>query len=680
MLRGCRILAVCCLLLGCLPVDSLPAAYLWAGEVPSPDGPASNTATSDEPTSDEPTSDEPTSDGPTTDEPTTDEPTTDEPTTDGPTSEENNSTTPAVQGDADAKTLIQRLPALGPAVPGTSVPGQAGFRYAWDELAGFTYRFSLTANVAQAVDTLDGSVTFHDNGGAVRPATPRGGQRPAQREATGTGFVVHPQGILVTCAHVVNGAARIDVRIADRDYAATTIAVDLRHDLALLRVDGQDLPCSVFGESSSLRLAQEVRALGYPLSDLLGESLKVTRGAIAGINQGSERTIQVDAAVNAGNSGGPLLDEFGRVVGVINQKLVGHGISSVGFAIPAATVLDFAGRHHVPVAVSTSQLAKSAADMVAEVSPSVVLVKVTLAPPAPARIFNYQFSAQHAPATTTAERPRRAPVLTRQEVYQAHLAVDSSGKIIDCSQKQLPFLLGYYASIGIEPLSENGAREWEVLNVVQLEVFRSDESGMGIPGGFGGIAGGGGSLPGLGFGGSRLGLPSRFGGRGVKLYEASERTTYQLLSNHGTELELLKEYELVVPEDKPGAAARIGAKGRGKGVFDLQRGMMQSMDYSVTVAGLQVLDADELPLRLTYELKPDSIRKQLTAEQKAELARQYREEAERNAATAGAGLPANNPAVAAPPPGLKLPPPPDQNYPRVSDVQPSPRLDKFQPD
>jgi S1-C subfamily serine protease len=153
--------------------------------------------------------------------------------------------------------------------------------------------------------------------------------------STGTAFVVGKDGHLLTCLHVVKGATRVRVTLGEKGYDAAVLCTDEKHDLAVIRVQAADLPTLPLADSSSVELGQEIRAFGFPLGHMLGQDLKVTRGTVSGISErGGRKILQVDAAVNPGNSGGPLVNEKGEVVGVVNAKIMDVKVSNVGFSVP----------------------------------------------------------------------------------------------------------------------------------------------------------------------------------------------------------------------------------------------------------------------------------------------------------------------------------------------------------
>jgi S1-C subfamily serine protease/WD40 repeat protein len=170
---------------------------------------------------------------------------------------------------------------------------------------------------------------------ARSPAVPYSRPQTKIRTASGSGFIVSPDGYLITCAHVVDDASEVTVAIGESKHTAEVKAIDRTRDLAILKIPGSNLPVLPLGNSDAVELAEDVYALGYPLSDLLGGSLIVTRGTVSGITAvNDEKMIQIDAAINPGNSGGPLMNQSGQVIGVNFLKLRESVASNVGFAVP----------------------------------------------------------------------------------------------------------------------------------------------------------------------------------------------------------------------------------------------------------------------------------------------------------------------------------------------------------
>ena len=173
--------------------------------------------------------------------------------------------------------------------------------------------------------------------------------RMANSTSTGTGVVLSTEGYIVTNCHVVEGAQNISVLLTDnRKLQARLIGADAVSDLAVLYVDAGDLTPAEFGDSDSLRVGDAVAAIGDPLGPEFRGTM--TDGIVSAINRDVDmdgRTmtlIQTNAALNSGNSGGPLINCYGQVIGINTMKIGAFtdsaGVEGIGFAIPSATVKD----------------------------------------------------------------------------------------------------------------------------------------------------------------------------------------------------------------------------------------------------------------------------------------------------------------------------------------------------
>ena len=167
------------------------------------------------------------------------------------------------------------------------------------------------------------------------------------QSSTGTGVVISDRGYIVTNHHVVEDAKQIQVLLSDdRNLQATLVGKDKASDLAVLRVEAEGLVPAVFGDSEGLRVGDMVCAIGDPLG--VGLRGTMTNGIISAINRdittgGRTMTlIQTNAALNSGNSGGPLINCFGQVIGINTMKIGDNmsiaGVEGLGFAIPSVTV------------------------------------------------------------------------------------------------------------------------------------------------------------------------------------------------------------------------------------------------------------------------------------------------------------------------------------------------------
>jgi serine protease Do len=177
----------------------------------------------------------------------------------------------------------------------------------------------------------------------------------------GSGFIVSADGLVITNQHVVEGAEQVVVTTRDgTDYPARVLGEDPLTDIAVLRIEGHDLPTAPVGTSHDLVIGEWVVAIGNPFGYLLGNTEPtVTAGVVSGVGRnlvpaGGQSgiyvgMIQTDAAINPGNSGGPLVNSLGAVVGVNSSILSSSGGSEgLGFAIPierAIRVADELTRH-----------------------------------------------------------------------------------------------------------------------------------------------------------------------------------------------------------------------------------------------------------------------------------------------------------------------------------------------
>lgn len=167
--------------------------------------------------------------------------------------------------------------------------------------------------------------------------------------ASGTGVILTQDGYIVTNSHVVEDAREITVLLTDdRRFNARLVGADSISDLAVLYIEATDLVPAKFGDSTGLQVGEEVVAIGDPLGIELRGTM--TDGIISAINRdmsvdGRTMTlIQTNAALNSGNSGGPLINRYGMVIGINTMKISSFtyeaGVEGLGFAIPSATVKD----------------------------------------------------------------------------------------------------------------------------------------------------------------------------------------------------------------------------------------------------------------------------------------------------------------------------------------------------
>ncbi|MEZ5294549.1 MAG: trypsin-like peptidase domain-containing protein [Vicinamibacterales bacterium] len=223
---------------------------------------------------------------------------------------------------------------------------------------------AVPANFADVAERANPAVVSIDVASRARRrssgATPSdepgfGGRRPeTPRRGTGTGFIVDPSGLIVTNQHVVDLAERVMVKLGDgRTFRATVVGADADIDLAVLRVDaGVPLPALPLGDSERVRVGEWVCAIGNPFA----YEHTVTVGVVSFVgrklfDQSLDQYIQTDAAISFGNSGGPLLNTAGEVIGV--NTAVSRQSTNIGFALPVSHV-----KEALPQLVATGRVAR----------------------------------------------------------------------------------------------------------------------------------------------------------------------------------------------------------------------------------------------------------------------------------------------------------------------------------
>src|SRR5690606_27587697 len=170
------------------------------------------------------------------------------------------------------------------------------------------------------------------------PGQPGDGPRP-RGQSMGSGFIISPDGYVLTNHHVVDGASEVKVKLSDgREFAAEIVGSDEQSDVALLKIDAKGLPALRIGDSGALKPGQWAIAIGSPF----GLDHSVTAGIVSAVGRSNLYAgqqyvpfIQTDVAINQGNSGGPLLNVRGEVIGINSQIFSNSGgYMGVSFAIP----------------------------------------------------------------------------------------------------------------------------------------------------------------------------------------------------------------------------------------------------------------------------------------------------------------------------------------------------------
>lgn len=166
---------------------------------------------------------------------------------------------------------------------------------------------------------------------------------PVETEGVGSGVIFRKDGYIVTNNHVISGAKELIVSLADgRSLKGKLIGADELTDIAVVKVDADDLPTATFGDSDDVVVGEPAIAIGNPMG--LEFQGSVTAGVISALNRTLEisdkrvKLLQTDAAISPGNSGGALVNADGMIIGINSAKLAASGVEGMGFAIPINTV------------------------------------------------------------------------------------------------------------------------------------------------------------------------------------------------------------------------------------------------------------------------------------------------------------------------------------------------------
>lgn len=232
---------------------------------------------------------------------------------------------------AVAKEVTPSVVSIEARTNGKRVEGQTQFRGGDDE-GGFEGMLPPGFENDPRFEEL-----FRRFGQMPRGARPRGGFSVPPQQAKGSGVIIDSSGVILTNNHVVNGAEEVLVRLADgREFVAKEVKTDPKSDVAVVKIEADDLTPIAVGDSDSAEVGDWVLAIGSPF----GLDATVTSGIVSAKGRGPniadrEDFIQTDAAINPGNSGGPLVNLKGQLIGIntaISSR--GGGNDGVGFAIP----------------------------------------------------------------------------------------------------------------------------------------------------------------------------------------------------------------------------------------------------------------------------------------------------------------------------------------------------------
>jgi S1-C subfamily serine protease len=495
---------------------------------------------------------------------------------------------------------------LNPVVPPENKTAQ--LRYGWEQAKPYVYTVKVELEPdPDVVVTMTGNSTY-----TLGQPIARKRNDPDSGQGTGTGFVVQAGGYLVTCQHVVEDASEIEVAIGGKKYPAKVIIEDVEHDLALIKIEANGLSTLPLANSDQVQVGEEVRAIGFPLSSILGDNIKATRGTISGVNQEDDRKVfQVDAGINPGNSGGPLVNERGEVIGVNFAKLREEMATNVGFAVPindAATLLRGEG---VAFTNGNGKGAKlDGPELVKRVSAATALITVTTGNGPANGLHHYELKCTGSLNSSVKSKsgkidPQATLAMQRQHLRAAMnttftepdiVETDALGRVheITGGRSSLPGYMGPMSIMVLEQFPSGRRTNWSNRFAVTIVINESNDDNVPFPRfrprfrppGFPGF-------PGFNDNPQKT---TRIPGK--------VRVAYTLQEAIGDLQKIKKEFDLEARED--GAAdTRIKLTGSGVFTFNTRTGVPRSLEYAATLIENEQNKTSRLPIRLSYQISED---------------------------------------------------------------------------
>ncbi len=332
------------------------------------------------------------------------------------------------------------------------------------------WSFEIKTPVNSGAKSYSGISAFH-----AKPKTSSSDAPKAK--GTGTAFVVDDAGFLLTCAHVVENASSIKVHLGGASYPAEVVATEGSLDMALLKIDGallktQGIKTLSLAQAETVELAQEVRTVGFPLSQVLGDSVKITRGTISGKLKREGRDLyQIDASINPGNSGGPVIDLRGNVVGMASEKIHGQAISNVGFCIPSQVLETFLRQQGIQSKAANTSEAADGPALAKTVTPSVALVEVEIGSGEAFELtdFSNLYGAM-------VDRNFLTPAI-RTGGEAGVMTISADGRVLEMEGGlQSPFLFGPVATLSLVPLPKPWQTQWGGSREIKITFTEEDRS------------------------------------------------------------------------------------------------------------------------------------------------------------------------------------------------------------
>ena len=443
----------------------------------------------------------------------------------------------------------------------------------------YQFQYEVTAEHVSSTEIVKGACIYN-----VLARDQTRSEIDQDEEGSGTAFVVSPDGLLVTCTHVIENATEITIDIGGKSYVAEVLEADEISDLAILKIQAGKLPRISLADSDAIQLGQDVRVVGFPLSRMLGTDVKATRGTISGIVQkDGQRQLQIDAAVNPGNSGGPVVNSYGEVVGIASAKLNGIDVSRIGFCVPANLARSLAESTGAKLPKSTLTETLTGPELVAVVSPAVAYVRVKSGPQLRDDFTELNFSGNF----RSTHRNSRGMIMPTFRFGpgpgfgRGTLQLSHSGEILQTDDEvQLPYLLGPPSQLPFVHLPSGDRTSWTVRRQTSLTQEKPRTTASGIP------------LP-------RIRRP--FAGRDnveiVKVLPAIETIKYEITKSTEKEIVVTEDYEFRTTQADEGKITRL--IGEGTITIDREKGFPSGYEFT----GKYLVESDQVTAKVPIQVR-----------------------------------------------------------------------------
>ncbi len=505
-------------------------------------------------------------------------------------------------------------PSAAPAAA-AATPARRKLEYRFEPGKSYAYYVHTEAELKDHLDVHTGSAIY-----TAQNARPPRGQDDESKGA-GTAFVVHPNGWLITCAHCVVDAAGFEIAIGGKTYEGRVVATDDDNDVALVRIDAKGLAALPIGDSEKVQVGEEVRAFRFPLASLLGDSVKATRGTVSGIEcTDNHKVFQIDAAIDPGNSGGPLVRETGEVVGVNFVKVSDEIGSGVGLAVPIDYAKRLLAAQNVSAASAAGGEKLDGPALVQRVSQSVALLTITATLETRSTGLACKAhmirSQRHRidPPDDLAKMPalrESLPSLTGAGT----IVVDPRGRVLDV---QVPSTLAgmtrYVAFLIIETLPGGWKKQWKESELTTITFEHEEIERFRVPG-FGDFGPRAGFWPdpfdrgSFGPGGIRRrvappGLADPFGvdrTRNKTSLAALEEATFTLTEAADDKAIIAKRYSLKTLSGDP-KLPKVEMTGTGRTTFDTRRGLPLAIEFKASFSVTTDGTTQGVPIKIVVQL------------------------------------------------------------------------------